>query len=94
MLFMVQARAKSYTKTERLARRAHFEYPEGIKVVAEYWPMGSDIVALLIAEAEDMAAIMAAVYAWSDALDLTINPVVNAEEGLRLANAKKLIKGP
>ena len=89
---MIQAKAKAYTKTERLARRSRFKFPEGIHVRAEYWPMGSDIVAVLIAEATEMSAVMTAVYEWSDALDLTITPVIEAEKGLELARANKLLK--
>ena len=37
MLFVVQLEVTGGTPEERIARRAQWQYPEGVKVIAEYW---------------------------------------------------------
>ena len=85
MLFVSLAKVKAGTQEERMARRAQWQYPEGIRVVGEYWPVGGEYAVVTIAEADNLAPVMAAIGAWSDVFDFTITPAVTAEEGLRLA---------
>lgn len=40
MLCIAMAKVKAGTPQERIARRAEWRYPEGVRVVAEYWPLG------------------------------------------------------
>jgi hypothetical protein len=72
---------------ERIARRLEYAYPEGVKVLGEYWTFGADPAVVLVTEAEDPGAIMAATAAWDDAFEFTILPAVTAEEGIRVAKA-------
>ncbi len=85
MLFISMGKPKAGTPQERMARRAQWKFPEGVRIVAEYWPIGGEYSVITIAEAESIAPIMAAVVAWADVFDFTIHPAVTAEEGLQLA---------
>lgn len=38
MLVIAMGKVKAGTLQERLARRVEWQYPEGMRVVAEYWP--------------------------------------------------------
>jgi uncharacterized protein with GYD domain len=68
---------------ESMGRRAEFEFPKGMKVIAEYWtPQGSPAV-INILEADDASALMVNSVAWMDVLDVEIFPVVEWEEGLK-----------
>ncbi len=85
MLFATLLKVRAGTTKERIARRAQWQYPEGMRVIAEYWLQTTDPAAITISEADSIAPIMAAVAAWDDVFDITVVPAVTAEEGLRLA---------
>ena len=85
MLFVALGKAIAGTSKERTARRMQWQYPEGMRVVAEYWLQGTDPNVITIAEADSIAPIMAAISAWDDVLDITVVPAVTAEEGLQMA---------
>jgi len=91
MLFVAMGKPKAGTPQERIARRAQWQYPEGMRAVAEYWPIGGEYTVITIAEADSIAPIMAVVTAWADVFDFTVTPAVTAEEGLRLA--QQMMKG-
>jgi hypothetical protein len=42
MLFVAFLEATDGTPAERIARRAEWQYPEGIKLIAEYWLQNDD----------------------------------------------------
>jgi len=67
-----------------LMRRAAWEYPAGIRVIAEYWPMADDIQVITIFSADEIAPIWELVSEWDDVFDIDISPAVSAEEGLRI----------
>ncbi len=67
---------------EVIARRAEYEFPKGVKVIAEYWSAQGSPAVISIFEAEDATALMVNSVAWLDALDVEIFPVVEWEEGL------------
>jgi hypothetical protein len=67
-----------------LIRRTAWDYPAGIKVIAEYWPMGVAVQVVTIFSAEDPAALLQLEFEWNDLFDIDITPAVSAEEGLRL----------
>jgi hypothetical protein len=62
-----------------------------MNVLAEYWPIGGEYSVILIAEGNNIALMMAAIMAWDDVFKVTINPAVEAKEGLRLA--QQMMKG-
>jgi len=85
MLFVSLLKVRSGTSKERISRRAGWQYPDGMRLVAEYWLQTSDPAVISIDEADSNAPIMAAVAQWDDFYDITVIPAVTAEEGLQLA---------
>ncbi len=67
-----------------LFRRAAWEYPAGLDVIAEYWPMSSDVTVVAIFSTDDIAAIMELESEWNDAFDIDVFPALSAEDGLRI----------
>lgn len=85
MRFATMLRVKGGTVQERMKRRAAWQYPEGIKVIAEYWLQSPDPHIIIITETDSAAAIMAALAPWDDVFEATVTPALTAEEGLELA---------
>ena len=67
-----------------LMRRAAWQYPDGIKMLAEYWPASGEYQVVSAFSADSFAPIMELVFEWNDAFDITVCPAVSAEEGLRI----------
>jgi hypothetical protein len=67
-----------------LMRRAAWQYPDGLKVVAEYWPMSGEYQVVSIFSAETIAPLMELDFEWNDVFDLSVSPALSAEEGLRV----------
>jgi hypothetical protein len=91
MLFVALGKVRSGTTRERVARRVNWQYPDGLKMVAEYWLQTTDPNIISIAEADSIAPVMAATAAWDDVLDWTVVPAIAAEEGIQLA--KQMMQG-
>ena len=85
MLFVSLGKVRAGTDQERVARRAQWSYPPGLKMVAEYWLMTDDPKLISVAEADDIASIMAATSAWDDVFSFTVVPACTAEQGLEMA---------
>jgi len=86
MLFIVMGKPKATsTGKERIARRVGWEYPAGMRMVAEYWPMSTEVAVIAVAEADNFASIMRAIVDWDDVFDLTVVPAMTAEQGLQMA---------
>jgi hypothetical protein len=93
MLFVVMGKPKAAsTGKERIARRVSWEYPAGMRMVAEYWPMSTEVAVIAVAEADNVASIMKAIVDWDDVFDLTVVPAMSAEQGLEMA--KQMQAGP
>jgi hypothetical protein len=72
------------TKEQRdnaLARRAEWKYPEGLKVIGEYWPATPPHV-ISIFEASSYEPIMELMFTWQDVFDFTVSPATTPQEGL------------
>jgi hypothetical protein len=67
-----------------LARRASWNFPAGVQVIAEYWPLSADLSVVAIFSADDIGSIWELQAEWSDVFDIDIAPAVSAEEGLRI----------
>jgi len=67
-----------------LLRRTVWEYPAGIQLIAEHWPMSGDVQVISIFSADSVAALLELEFEWSDVFDIDISPAVSAEEGLRI----------
>jgi hypothetical protein len=66
-----------------LQRRASWQYPDGIKVIAEYWPISADIQVVTVFSTDDFAGVMELNFEWSDVFDISVYPAVSAEQGLQ-----------
>ncbi len=66
MLFVIVLKAHPGTLNERATRRMQWEYPEGIKSVAEYWLHTDDPSVIAVVEAEDVGLLTALRMAWDD----------------------------
>jgi hypothetical protein len=84
MLFVSLLRTSAGTPQETAARRLKWQYPEGVRVVAEYWLQTSDPAVIAVFEADSVAPIMAINVEWGDIFDITVVPAITAEEGLAL----------
>lgn len=67
---------------EMMGRRAEFQFPTGMRLIAEYWSPKKSPAVISIFEADDAAALMVNSVCWIDALDVDIFPVSTWEEGL------------
>jgi hypothetical protein len=85
MLFVALLKATAGTPKERIARRVQWQYPEGTKMLAEYWLQAADPTVISIFEADSVAPIMGTLAEWGDVFDICVYPAITAEEGLELA---------
>jgi hypothetical protein len=67
-----------------LMRRASWQYPDGLKVIAEYWPLSGEYQVVTVFSAETIAPIMEVEFEWDDVFDMTVTPAISADEGLRI----------
>ncbi len=67
-----------------LMRRAAWKYPDGIRVIAEYWPISSSATVVTIFSTDSPDALMELELEWGDVFDIDVYPAVSAEDGLRI----------
>ncbi len=84
MLFAVVLRAHTGTLNERAARRLQWQYPEGVKPVAEYWLQTDDPSVFAVVETDSYGPLMALRTEWDDLFDIEVTPVITGEEGLEM----------
>ena len=84
MLFVALLKGYPGTLQERVDRRVQWDYPEGTKIVAEYWLQTPDPEVVSIFEADHIGQIWAIFNDWRDVFDVTVFPAVAAQEGLEM----------
>ena len=84
MLFVCVGKALPGDARPAIARRVKWNYPPGIKVVAEYWLQHPDMTVVSVIEADSVAPIMAMNAEWSDAFSWTVVPAVTAVDGIAM----------
>jgi hypothetical protein len=67
-----------------LGRRASWKYPDGIRPIAEYWPLSVEAQVVTIFAAERFEPVMEVVFEWNDVFDVSVTPAISADEGLRV----------
>ena len=67
-----------------LMRRAAWQYPDGLKVISEYWPMSGEYQVVSVFSAETIEPLMELDFEWNDVFDISVSPALSAEEGLRV----------
>ncbi len=85
MLFVDTLKGVQGTSKERVERRLKWQYPDGVRPIAEYWLQGNDPTVIGIFEADSVAPIFQIRAEWGDVFDVTVVPAITAEEGLQLA---------
>jgi hypothetical protein len=88
MLFVALLNSKDGTPKERIGRRAKWQYPEGVKLIAEYWLQAANPEVISIFETDSIAPIMGTLAEWGDAFDISVYPAITAEDGLELAKQR------
>ena len=87
MLYIWQATWKPGVTRElqdaALERRAQWHYPEALSVVGEYWVQGNPTV-IVIFETDRIDAIFEMGLTWGDVFDISVNPAIAPDDGLRL----------
>jgi hypothetical protein len=76
--------ASAADRDTALARRLGWQYPGGIRPIAEYWPESKDIQVVSIFSADEFGPIMELVAEWNDVFDISVHPAVSAEDGMRI----------
>lgn len=84
MLFTALLKAHPGTLRERAARRVGWDYPKGIKPVAEYWLQGNDTSAIVVFEVDHPGLITPLRAEWDDLYEIEIFPAMTADEGIAL----------
>jgi hypothetical protein len=67
-----------------LMRRSKWQYPNGAKVVGEYWLGASSPAVVSVFEAAEYEPILEITLTWGDMFNITVMPATTPEEGLRL----------
>lgn len=74
----------SAERDKALARRATWQYPAGVTLIAEYWPALSGTTVVSIFSTESFDSIFEFELEWGDVFDIDISPAVSHEDGLRI----------
>ncbi len=72
---------------ETIAKRSEYKFPEGVKLISEYWTPVQSPSVVAVFEATDPAAIMMNSIVWVDTFDCRVYPCTDWQEG-----AQKLAK--
>ena len=91
MLFVELLKVKAGTPEDRIARRVEWQYPEGIRPIAEYWLPTEDPAAIVIFETDNEDLIFQASVQWGDLFDIKVIPAITYERGLQFA--KQMMQG-
>jgi hypothetical protein len=67
-----------------LARRAAWQYPQGTKVLGEYWLPGASPAVVSIVDVSSYEPLLEIGLTWGDVFDIAVSPATTAEEGLKL----------
>jgi hypothetical protein len=86
MLFVSLMKAKPESSLEeRTKRRLEWDYPEGMRVIGEYWLAGKEPDVIIVSECDDALTVISAIFQWADLFDTTVVPAITGEAGLELA---------
>lgn len=85
MLFVATLKSRGQSPKETIARRMNWDYPEGVKVLGEYWPQRGETAVVTIFEADGIEQIMPITLEWGDAFEINISPAIRSEDGVALA---------
>ena len=89
MLFVafLKLRPDAPPMAEGVARRAAYQPPTDVRMVAEYWLQSNDPATIVILETDSVTSLMAIRAVWGDIFDITFVPAMTFEDGLAAAQA-------
>ena len=67
-----------------LMRRVNWQYPKGIRLISEYWPLAANVAVVSIFSADEYSPVMELTAEWNDVFDIDVHPAIAADEGLRI----------
>jgi hypothetical protein len=83
-LLRFRASVPAAERDAALMRRAAWKYPDGVRVIAEYWPTSAAVTVVTIFSADSFDSLMELELEWGDVFDIDVYPACSAEEGLRI----------
>ena len=72
------------TSRDAIGRRLQWEYPEGMKIIGEYWLQVASPRVVVIWETDNVAEMLRITADWGDIFDITVAPALRGEEGIAL----------
>ena len=88
MLYVAMLKPRASTVVERVTKRVQYEYPEGCRLVAEYWLHTADVRVVSVVEVDESRATdvwMKLAMAWEDEFEITVTPAMTSEQGITWA---------
>ena len=86
MLFVALLKVRgTNTFQEGVARRLQWDYPEGVRVLGEYWLETEAPRVIAVMEAQSMEAFGQLRMDWGDMFEIEVFPAVTAEQGMEMA---------
>lgn len=89
MLFVAQFKSRNRVPVaETTAHRIDWQPPAGIKVLAEYWCVNSNLGTVVVFESDDVDAIQSVSTDWADDFEIEVSPAWTAQHGMEMARQK------
>jgi hypothetical protein len=86
MMFVALLKTRgNNTFQEGVARRMQWDYPEGVRVLGEYWLETESPRVVSIMEADGMDAFGQIRMHWNDMFEIEVFPAVTGEQGMEMA---------
>jgi Protein of unknown function (DUF3303) len=86
MMFVALLKTRgNNTFQEGVARRMQWDYPEGVRVLGEYWLETESPRVVSIMEAGSMDVFGQIRVHWNDMFEIEIFPAVTGEQGMKMA---------
>ncbi|HEY5986513.1 MAG TPA: DUF3303 family protein [Streptosporangiaceae bacterium] len=83
-LLNFRSSVSSADRDAALMRRAAWQYPQGIRLIAEYWPIASGVQVVSIFSADSFDKVLELALEWNDVFDIDVHPAISAAEGLKI----------
>ena len=85
MLFVALLKPRgTATFQEGVARRMQWDYPEGVRVLGEYWLETESPRVVAVMEADSMDAFGQIRMHWNDMFEIEVFPAVTGEQGMEM----------
>ena len=86
MLFVALLKPRGTTTfQEGVARRLQWDYPQGVRVLGEYWLETESPRVVSVMEADGMDAFGQIRMHWNDMFEIEVFPAVTGEQGMEMA---------